>query len=299
MANKFLDSNGLQHLITKLKTQFSSNGIPSISVNDLDNIKTVEDGYEGKPVIYAVTHTKNVNGNTVNVVVGILTVFSDHMSHLITQILTTHCSYNMSNKTFKFDSHTDNEIYQCYRNYNINSDHLTNDKNTWSEWNPFVDNTIQTIIGALSTKINQLETKITNLENNTVSLGEDGKVKSSQLPSYLDDVVEFSSIVETANVLQGSHVGEGTVVYVSSANQFALLVNTPSSSGLNTPKYYNNWEGRDNYADDSFVPLAGKIFVDSSTDKLYRWNGSTLIEVSSTELEAASIDNNEIDKMFN
>ena len=63
--------------------------------------------------------------------------------------------------------------------------------------------------------------------------------------------------------------------------------------------YYNNWVGRDNYADDSFVPLTGKMFVDSSTDKIYRWNGSALVEVSATELEAASINNDEIDNMFN
>lgn len=299
MANKFLDSNGLQHLITKLKTQFSGNGIPSISFDNIDNIKNLEDAYEGKPLIYAVTKSKNTTDGTVNVFIGILKILSDDMSHIITQILTTHYDYDTNTKQFNFNSHNDTQINQCYRSYNINAAHLTNAKDTWSDWNPFVDATIQTVIGALSTKINQLETNITNLENNTVSLGEDGKVKSSQLPSYLDDVVEFSSIVETANVLQASHVGEGTVVYVSSANQFALLVDTPSSSGLNTSKYYNNWEGRDNYADDSFVPLAGKIFVDSSTDKLYRWNGSTLIEVSSTELEAASIDNNEIDNMFN
>lgn len=299
MANKFLDSNGLQHLITKLKTQFSDNGIPSISFDNIDNIKNLEDAYEGKPLIYAVTKSKNTTNGTVNVFIGILEILSDDMSHLVTQILTTHYDYDTNTKQFNFNSHNDTQINQCYRSYNINAAHLTNAKGTWSDWNPFVDATIQTVIGALSKKINELETKITNLENNTVSLGEDGKVKSSQLPSYLDDVVEFSSIVETANVLQASHVGEGTVVYVSSANQFALLVDTPSSSGLSTSKYYNDWEGRDNYADDSFVPLAGKIFVDSSTDKLYRWNGSTLIEVSSTELEAASIDNNEIDNMFN
>lgn len=291
MANKFLDSNGLQHLITKLKTEFSGNGIPSIKVSQIDTINTKEHGYEGKPVIYAVTSDK-----TPSVIIGIMQVFSDSMSHLITQILTTHCTYDTSTKEFSFqkgvDSHDDNKIYQCYRNYNINAPHLSNEAGTWSKWEPFVDATILTIIGALSTEINKLK-------STTVTLGDDGKVKSSQLPSYLDDVVEFASIVEQANVLQASHVGEGTVVYVSSANQFALLVNSESSSGLNTAKYYNNWEGRDNYADDSFVPLAGKMFVDKSTDKIYRWNGSALVEVSATELEAASINNDEIDNMFN
>ena len=135
---------------------------------------------------------------------------------------------------------------------------------------------VQTCALPICRKINDLETKIRNLESNAVTLGNDGKIKSSQLPSYLDDVVEFANIVQTANILQESYNGEGTVVYVSSANKFALFVN----SGSSTNKYYINWTGRDNYADNSFVPLEGKIFVDKSTDKLYRWNGSTLKEVS-------------------
>lgn len=299
--NKFLDSSGLQYLIDKLKTQFSGNGIPSVSFDNIDNIKNLEDAYEGKPLIYAVTKPKSTTDGTVNVFIGILEILSDHMSHLVTQILTTHYSYDTNTKQFNFDSHDDTKINQCYRSYNISAAHLTNERNTWSDWNPFVDATIQTVIGALSKKVNELETKITNLENNTVSLGEDGKVKSSQLPSYLDDVVEFAEIVETANIQQQSYTGAGTVVYVSSANQFALRTITSSSSGpsLDTSTYYNNWNGRDNYETDNFIPLTGKIFVDSSTDKLYRWNGTTLVEVSSTELEAASIDNNEIDNMFN
>lgn len=296
--NKFLDSSGLEYLIGKLKTQFSGNGIPSISFDNIDNIKNLEDAYEGKPLIYAVTKPKNTTDGKVNVFIGVLEILGDDMSHVVTQILTTHCLYSTATKQFDFNAHADDRIYQCYRSYNINSPLLTNAKGTWTDWNPFVDATIQTVIGALSKKVNELETKITNLENNTVSLGDDGKVKSSQLPSYLDDVVEFASIVETANLLQESYNREGTVVYVSSANQFALLVSSDSSDE-STNKYYMNWIGRDNYADDSFVPLEGKIFVDKSTDKLYRWNGSTLREVSATELKAASINNNEIDNMFN
>nr|DAI06152.1 MAG TPA: hypothetical protein [Crassvirales sp.] len=296
--NKFLDSSGLQYLIDKLKTQFSGNGIPSISFDNIDNIKNLEDAYEGKPLIYAVTKPKTTTDGTVNVFIGILEIISDDMSHLVTQILTTHYTYNTNTKQFDFNSHDDTKINQCYRSYNISAAHLTNERNTWSDWNPFVDATIQTVIGALSKKVNELETKITNLENNTVSLGEDGKIKSSQLPSYLDDVVEFAEIKETVEIQTMSLGTEqpGKVVYVSSVNQFAF---SPLSLGEDNAKYYNNWIGRDNYADDKFVPLVGKIFVDSSTDKLYRWNGSTLVEVSSTELEAASIDNNEIDNMFN
>ena len=271
--SKFLDSTGLQYLIGKLKTQFLAKGITSISFDNIDNIKNLEDIYEGKPLIYAVTKPKNTTNGSVNVIIEII---GDDMSHVVTQILTTHCLYNANTKQFDFNAHTDDKIYKCYRSYNINSYNLASPKGTWTDWDPFVNPIIQSIISILSRKINELETKITNLESHAVTLGYDGKIKSSQLPSYLDDVVEFANIVQTANILQESYNREGAVVYVSSANKFALLVN----SGSSTNKYYINWIGRDNYADDRYVPLEGKIFVDKSTDKLYRWNGSTLKEVS-------------------
>ena len=293
--NKFLDSTGLQYLIGKLKTQFLAKGITSISFNNIDNIKNLEDTYEGKPLIYAVTKPKNTSNGSVNVIIGILEIIGDDMSHVVTQILTTHCLYNADTKQFNFDAHSDDKIYKCYRSYNINSPNLTSPKGAWTDWNPFVDATIQSTISILSRKISELEKKITNLESHAVTLGNDGKIKSSQLPSYLDDVVEFANIVQTANILQESSNKEGTVVYVSSANKFALLVN----SGSSTNKYYMNWNGRDNYADNSSVPLEGKIFVDKSTNKLYRWNGSTLKEVSAAEIKVPSITNNEIDNMVN
>lgn len=295
--NKFLDSTGLQYLIGKLKTQFLAKGINSISFNNIDNIKNLEDSYEGKPLIYAVTKPKISNGS-VNVIVGILEIIGDDMSHVVTQRLTTHCAYSTNTKQFDFSSHTDDRIYQCYRSCNINSPLLTNAKGTWTDWTPFVDATIQSIINTLSRKVIDLETKITNLERNAATLGNDGKIKSSQLPSYLDDVVEFASIVQTANILQESSNAEGTVVYVSSANKFALLVSS-GSSGSSTNKYYLDWIGSDNYADISGVPLEGKIFVNKSTDKLYRWNGSTLKEVSAAEIKVPIITNNEIDNMVN
>lgn len=293
--SKFLDSTGLQYLIGKLKTQFLAKGITSISFDNIDNIKNLEDTYEGKPLIYAVTKPKNTSNGSVNVFIGVLEIIGDDMSHVVTQILTTHCLYDTDTKQFNFNAHSDDRIYQCYRSYNVNSPLLTNAKGTWTDWNPFVDATIQSTISILSRKVSELETKITNLQSKAVTLGDDGKIKSSQLPSYLDDVVEFANIVQTANILQESSNAEGTVVYVSSAKKFALLV----TSGSSTNKYYSNWVGRDNYENDSLVPLEGKIFVDKSTNKLYRWNGSTLKEVSPAEIKVPSITNNEIDNMVN
>lgn len=296
--NKFLDSTGLQHLIGELKTQFLAKGITSISFDNIDNIKNLEDTYEGKPLIYAITKPKNTTNGKVNVIIGVLEIIGDDASHVVTQRLTTHYLYDTNTKQFDFDAHSDDKIYQCYRSYNVNSPRLTNTKGTWTDWNPFVDATIQSTIEILTRKVVELETKITNLESRAVTLGNDGKIKSSQLPSNLDDVVEFDNIVQTANILQESSNKEGTVVYVSSANKFALLV-TSDSSGSSTNKYYSDWAGRDNYANNSLVPLEGKIFVNKSTDKLYRWNGSTLKEVSAAEIKIPIISNHEIDDMVN
>lgn len=293
--SKFLDSTGLQYFIGKIKTQFLAKGITSISFNNIDNIKNLEDTYEGKPLIYAVTKPRPTSNGTVYVIIGVLEILGDDASHVVTQILTTNSLYNANTKQFDFSAHSDDKIYKCYRSYNINSPRLTSPKGAWTDWSPFIEPTIQSAISNLNRKVSELEKKIINLASQAVTLGDDGKIKSSQLPSYLDDVVEFANIVQTADILQQSYNGEGTVVYVSSANKFALLVSSSSS----TNKYYMNWIGRDNYADIGCVPLEGKIFVDKSTNKLYRWNGSTLKEVSGFEIKVPSIPNDEIDNMVN
>lgn len=104
---------------------------PSISVEDLDSLNQIKVGESGQPVIYAVTDFgKNV---------GVLSLFSDSMSHVITQIFVTHCFWKDGN----FNSHDDSKIHQYFRSYNNNAAHATWDKGTWSEWKPFVDSEIQ------------------------------------------------------------------------------------------------------------------------------------------------------------
>ena len=93
----------------------SIDSISSISFDNIDNIKNLEDTYEGKPLIYAVTKPKNTTNGSVNVFIGVLEIIGDDMSHLVTQILTTHCIYNADTKQFNFDAHSDDKIYKCYR----------------------------------------------------------------------------------------------------------------------------------------------------------------------------------------
>lgn len=73
--------------------------------------------------------------------------------------------------------------------------------------------------------------------NGVATLNSSGKIPSSQLPSFVDDVIEGTYVSETA---------------------------------------FNNSEG-------TAVTLeTGKIYLDSATNKTYRWSGSKLVEISSS-----------------
>ncbi len=112
-----------------------------------------------------------------------------------------------------------------------------------------------------------------------VSLGDDGKIPSSLLPSYIGDVVEFSGIIDdNIEIKQASTTStSGSVIYSSVNKTFAYAVQSALSSEVT---YYNNWNSRSSYCDDNFVPYSSKIYVDTETNDTYRWSGSSLISIS-------------------
>ena len=111
----------------------------------------------------------------------------------------------------------------------------------------------------------------------------DGKVPAEQLPSYVDDVVEFSGEVtgitmQTTGITKKSSDEGCSVVYNSINKQFVLKVVDPSQP-LVAPKFYNPFGDVDNYME-ADVPYAGKIYVDTTSNSTYRWSGSALVEIS-------------------
>lgn len=120
--------------------------------------------------------------------------------------------------------------------------------------------------------------------DNKASLGEDGKVDSSILPNDVYDVLEFGGIVVDATIQQQSTNVSGTIVYVQGKKTFAMRVNKSSSSdgGLSTitSTFYSNWLDRQKYCEILSNPYTGKLYVDTTTNKLYRWSGEALVEVS-------------------
>lgn len=122
----------------------------------------------------------------------------------------------------------------------------------------------------------------------------DGKIPARVLPAYVDDVVEFNGMPDkTIKVLQNSTAEWTKVIYDSNTKRFyatkGVEVEDSSSltpEGVAKPKLlevYDNWTERENYQDlTTGVPHSGKIFVDITNNKSYRWGGSELVEISSS-----------------
>lgn len=123
-------------------------------------------------------------------------------------------------------------------------------------------------------------------------LDENGQVPSQYLPGYVDDVLEFGGIVSgiTAQFLsvnKSSTDENCAVVYNKTTETFVLRYTQPSESESDlrpTITYYNNWLDGDLFGDGTVLgrkPHSGKIFMDVSTNKTYRWSGTTLAVIGS------------------
>ena len=100
--------------------------------------------------------------------------------------------------------------------------------------------------------------------NGVASLDGDGKVPSSQLPSYVDDVIDLLTLSSSAPATCAT----GDKYYNTSSSKIftATATNTWGSTGE--------------------TPDKGVIYIALDTDKTYRWSGSTMVEISSAPGQA-------------
>ncbi|MFW5561804.1 MAG: hypothetical protein ACOCNW_01565 [Prevotella sp.] len=112
-------------------------------------------------------------------------------------------------------------------------------------------------------------------------------------------VLPFTGIVEDMEVKQESVAGGAYglgIYYVRSRGCFAaaplgMLSGRPISGAL-------NWEGRELYEDADFIPRQGNLYVCSSDDKGYWYNGVSLRQLASVEtgeVQGESLSGAEID----
>lgn len=112
-------------------------------------------------------------------------------------------------------------------------------------------------------------------------------------------VLPFTGIVEDMEVKQESVAGGAYglgIYYVRSRGCFAaaplgMLSGRPTSGAL-------NWEGRELYENEDFIPRQGNLYVCSSDDKGYWYNGVSLRQLASVEtgeVQGESLSGGDID----
>lgn len=123
-----------------------------------------------------------------------------------------------------------------------------------------IDISLNTVTGRLNTIEswkNTIGTK--GAANGVAGLDSTGKVPSSQLPSYVDDVIDVVSFV-ISNPTSGMTIGD---VYYNSTTK-KLFTATSATTGVTSD------------------PEAGKIYVSIANNKTYRWSGSIMTEISAS-----------------
>lgn len=118
----------------------------------------------------------------------------------------------------------------------------------------------------------KIDTSQKAVANGLASLDSTGKVPASQLPSYLDDVLEGylddSYLVESFSELNSYNAGE-IVLYLGTKYRFKVN----HDPGIFTPA---EMQKIDQFPAEG---EAGKIYSDIITNKTYRWSGSTYTQI--------------------
>lgn len=124
---------------------------------------------------------------------------------------------------------------------------------------------------AIDGSINSVSGRVTTLEtwkngignkgaaNGVAGLDSTGKVPSTQLPSYVDDVIDLINFV-SSNPTSGMTIGNK---YYNTTSK-KIFTATSTSAGVES------------------TPEAGKIYINIATNKTYRWSGSTMAEISAS-----------------
>lgn len=156
--------------------------------------------------------------------------------------------------------------------------------------------TLTSDVSGLKTRVTNTETRLSTAEghirsinnskgqpNGIATLDENGLIPANQLPSYVDDVVEFNGFCMLADppIEASSIMNPGTVLFVVSSGTFVCQ---PSEINVGSLKFYSSWFGAEPYGTASAtgrIPHSGKIYLDVSTNKQYRWSGTTLVGTGS------------------
>lgn len=119
---------------------------------------------------------------------------------------------------------------------------------------------------------------ISNLITNKADLV-DGKVPAEQLPSYVDDVIEFNNLQAPdtqISIIVGNNSYKNQIRFINGSSTSSNRIGSEDKY----PNMFVNF-GENTSEDDwtTFEPEKGKIYVNTTNNHSYRWSGSQLIDL--------------------
>jgi hypothetical protein len=122
-----------------------------------------------------------------------------------------------------------------------------------------------------------------------------GRIPQECIPGSVDDVKDFAGTVSGVSVNSTTANYKSTddgcaVMYNSDTKRFVMRVGSDDSGsarivGGYTPKatYYNNWRDAAYFGGEAdmygWMPMADKLYVCTTSNSLYRWDGSDLVTI--------------------
>lgn len=140
----------------------------------------------------------------------------------------------------------------------------------------------------LKALVKKIKTGLSAKVDSAVLLDDSGMINASVLPGYVDDVMEFTGTVKGVKVDQshGSDYVRTGVVYDTEAQKFYGVFRTGETFSM---LHYLNFTAPIDTEKDEIAginapgagtPERGKIYVDITANKSYRWSGSQLVEIT-------------------
>lgn len=119
---------------------------------------------------------------------------------------------------------------------------------------------------------------ISNLITNKADLV-DGKVPAEQLPSYVDDVIEFNNLQAPdtqISIIVGNNSYKNQIRFINGSSTSSNRIGSEDKY----PSMFVNF-GENTSEDDwtTFEPEKGKIYINTTNNHSYRWSGSQLIDL--------------------
>ena len=106
-----------------------------------------------------------------------------------------------------------------------------------------------------------------------------GKVPAEELPSYVDDIIEFNNI-QVADAEISSIIGNALYKnQISFVNNSTTLPDRIGSEDKYPDMFVNFGENTSEDDWTTFEPEQGKIYINTTNNHSYRWSGSQLIDL--------------------